>query len=163
MKSKYGKLNSKTFIISIIILSVALWIFVSIFVHIVHPKIWWHIRSSNVEGNFPTRITFSGTGSRLIRTLHDDNYYITAQNINGRIILFFDLDEDINTNFYITNSNNDGNVTLEIVQGEISNIFDITGDFSDYIDMKYFYFGRVSFIIMYEKASDVSTIFRWFY
>jgi len=85
----------------------------------------------------------------------------SARSANGRSTRSPTLSAEELNSMFVTNANSNGIVGLKISQGDFDVTVDITGNYSDKIDMSGFSPGKVKLQLIFSKASNVSTSIRW--
>ncbi|MCL2704033.1 MAG: hypothetical protein FWE91_10565 [Defluviitaleaceae bacterium] len=103
----------------------------------------------------------SGAFSMSMNWYSDGRWSFNARSANGRISRSPNLTAEELNSFFVTNSNNNGEVSLLISQGNVETTVDISGYFNGYIDMSDFKPGRIRLQLNFNRASDVSALIRW--
>ncbi|MCL2817278.1 MAG: hypothetical protein FWD39_02690 [Clostridiales bacterium] len=107
-------------------------------------------------------MVFSGSSSGMRKELKDGSWKITAKSINGtatRTVYMNAL--DVKGAMRVTNANSEGKVFLIISQGDVEKTVELSGEFSEDIDMSDFEPGSVKLRLKFEKAKDVKVTITW--
>jgi len=127
------------------------------FVIIAAAFVAFFIVSTNREGN----IRFSGTNSAMTSTRHHSGFAINAQRANGRARMHVNLTTENLENMNAVNSTAYGRMYLELTQGDVVRLTDISGMFNGGIYTSAFEPGRVTIRVIFERAEGVNFSIRW--
>jgi len=91
----------------------------------------------------------------------DGLWTYSARSANGRTSRSPNLTAEELSSFSVTSSNSEGEMRLQITQGDLELVVDLTGNYSGNPDLSRFSPGRIRLQLVFERASDVSTSVRW--
>lgn len=106
-------------------------------------------------------VSNSLSGTMMYTQEKNDSWTISANTLKGHIIRRVDFSSDNLAALHVDNTNSGGTVSLKITQGDIEKTFDISGDFSQEIDMSGFKPGRISLYLDFEGTKDVKLDIKW--
>lgn len=121
--------------------------------------------------NFGIAFLRSGTFENVHQSIHDSGWEFSADKANGHNTIFISISRETMENFFnltITAKIADGEMLLTISQGEISEVFNLSGDeFSistaafAYENMPAFSYGRFEMRLDFVNAIDVYVNVEW--
>jgi len=105
--------------------------------------------------------SISGSHTGLQRSVNDEGLSISGRTMNGRFTTNVELNAGNLAAFHVESSNSSGKASILLTQGNVERSFDISGAFSDNLDMGAFGAGRISVRFVFESAENVDIVISW--
>lgn len=103
----------------------------------------------------------SGVSSGYSTYVKNNTWSTTADKINGHCRVDITFDSDNLAVFRANATNSSGKVFLKLIQDEVENAIDITGEFNDKLDMGDFKPGRIRLRLEFEESENVHVVINW--
>ena len=103
----------------------------------------------------------SGTFINHTENVQNDTWTFSATRANGHSTRNIEMNEDNLTKLYVNSTNDSGNISLILTQGEFTHYTDLTSGFNGFIDTQEFNPGQISLRLQFENAEGIKISISW--